>query len=370
MIISCLILNKASAQDMIYLSGGTKIPGKISEIASDKVKFKNLANPTGPIYSRNTNNVEVAFNDAGDYLVFAQTKALTDQEKNDFINSVAKPRPYDILVDLDGNVLPATISDESDTELLASSGGKELKVEKSTLAFIIRKNGTHLLIGNAEQDLPYLSLDKAKINDLLSQANVANAKPVNRSVATVKETSVKEAPLTNKSDELNLDFAQFGNKALQKTKEFTDYLQSIVSVKTNREAANKSINLACGLFLNENALVEVSNTGSKAKNKYKIRGYLNRLEVKSGQYDNVQIEYANINYASKFTKGTDGNYYGVVTFIQKFQGFVDGNLVYGDVTKRNVTIVLKHYEKAVDGESVSGWDVFLDDVGVVETKKL
>jgi hypothetical protein len=128
--------------------------------------------------------------------------------------------------------------------------------------------------------------------------------------------------------------------------------------------------MACGLFLNEDARVEVSNIRTGGKNKYKIRDYLNRLLIKSGQYDKVQIEYANINYASKFKKGPDGNYYGSVTFVQKFEGFVDGNLVYADKTKRNMTIVLKHYEKAVNGENVSGWDVYLDDIGVVETRKI
>ena len=60
----------------------------------------------------------------------------------------------------------------------------------------------------------------------------------------------------------------------------------------------------------------------------------------------------------------------MVTFVQKFRGFVDGEVVYGDITKRNLTIVLKHYEKAVEGQTVDSWDVFLADVGVVETKKL
>ena len=141
-------------------------------------------------------------------------------------------------------------------------------------------------------------------------------------------------------------------------------------MNSSRDKALKSINQAVQLFQNEEARVEVSSTKSQEKNKYKIRDYLNRLQFRSGQYDKIIIEYADINYASEFKKGADGNYYGVVTFVQKFRGFVDGEVVYGDITKRNLTIVLKHYEKAVEGQTVDSWDVFLADVGVVETKKL
>ena len=106
------------------------------------------------------------------------------------------------------------------------------------------------------------------------------------------------------------------------------------------------------------------------KVKHKVRDYLSRLMIKSGQFDKVNVEYANVNYASEFKRGLDGNYYATVTFVQKFQGFTDGNLVYGDITKRSMTIVIKHYEKQVNGETIAGWDVYLGDIGVVETKKL
>ena len=182
-------------------------------------------------------------------------------------------------------------------------------------------------------------------------------------------TSVKENDAAKTAD-LNVNMELFSKKALQKTEEFSTYLQTISAVNTTRGNAVKSINMACDLFLNEESRVEVSSTNTSVKNKYKIRDYLNRLLFRSGQYDKIIIEYADINYASEFKKGTDGNYYGVVTFVQKFKGFIDGNVVYGDITKRNLTIVLHQYQKAVEGEAEEGWDVYLADLGVVETKKL
>jgi hypothetical protein len=361
---------KAAAQDVIYLNDGTMLPGKMAEINDDKVKFKNMANPTGPLYSRSSGSVQIAFNAAGDYLVFAQAKPFTDKEKEDFINPVFKSRPFDIVVDVDGNILPVNIADENDNEIAAYDQGKDVKLPKTNLVFIIRKDGTHQLFSSPELALPYLAIDKAKINSLLFPSQAANQQSFSSTPPAPAVTNKATSAHHDDGDYVVPDIALFGTKALQKTQEFTGYLQAVASVSTDRDAATKSINLACGLFLNEEARVEVSSVSSAIKNKYKIRDYLNRLMIRSGQYDKVQIEYANINYASKFKKGADGNYYGSVTFVQKFQGFVDGNLVYGDKTKRNVTIVLKHYEKAVNGETVSGWDVFLDDIGVVETKKI
>jgi hypothetical protein len=183
---------------------------------------------------------------------------------------------------------------------------------------------------------------------------------------TPEETVVEETD----SVTVNLDMKSFSVKALQKTNQFATYIQAISSGNSSRETAAKSIDLACSLFLNEDARVEVSSLSSTVKNKYKIRDYLNRLQLKGGQYDKISIEYADVNYASKFKKGTDGNYYGVVTFVQKFKGFLDGKMIYGDVTKRNMTVVLHQYEKAVEGGTEANWDVFLADIGVVETKHL
>jgi len=357
-------LKSAFSQDMIYLTDGTKIPGKVTQIDANKVIFRNLANPSAPPFVRNVNLLRVAFNPAGDFIVFNSGTALTDKEISDFMHPVVALRAYDILVDPQGKVLPIKIAEENETEIAAYNKGVENHYIKAQYLFLIRKNGTHQFFVSVDKALPFLAPGKSIINDVLSQ-------PQGSSEAVVKPIAVH----VSKSDKDDADFvapdmALFGTKALQKTKDFTDYLVTISNVTADRASATKGIDLACGLFLNDGvgARVEVSNIG--ASKRYLVRDYLNRLMIKSGQYDKVSIEYANINYASKFKKGPDGNYYGSVTFVQKFQGFVDGNLVYGDQTTRNVTIVIKHYEKAVNGQMVSGWDVFLDDIGITETKKI
>jgi hypothetical protein len=352
-----LCIKSAFSQDMIYLTDGTKIPGKISEIASDKINFKNLANPTGPVYSRSISGVSLAFNAAGNYIVFAQANPLTDKEKQDFITETPKPRSYDILIDPQGKVLSVNVTDETEAEIATNTHGQQVKYNKTNLVFLIRKNGKHQLFSSPEFALPLLTADKDKIAEALAQPNPDAA----TGPATAKD-----------GDYIEPDMALFSVKALAKTNEFTGYLTAVQSINTDRDAATKSINQACDLFLEGgiNARVEVSTTASTDVKKYLVRDYLNRLMIKSGQFDKVNIETANINYASKFTKGADGNYYGTVTFIQKFSGFKDGNLVLAEETKKSITIVLKHYVKEVNGESVSGWEIFLDDMGVVENRKV
>lgn len=416
-----------SAQNMIYLSGGSKIAGKITDITSNKIAYKNLANPNSPIYEKPTNSVKVAFNESGDYLVFSGN--LSESDKANFIKGNSSAHSIDVVVDKSGVVTPVSITDENETDIAVKNNGNSVKLSKSDLAFVIRKSGSHQLFSDVDAVGPILSAEKSKVEGIRAGSKTAakneviekEATPIAETPAaeTTKDAAAPEVPAkavaatpkaskgkpaakakapkvetTNEAEQKSTpeatstettekdklphdenevimpDLAQFGTKALEKTQEFTRYIQAITSVNTNKEAANKSVDMACSLFIDENARVEVSNAVKGTKNKYKIRDYLNRLLIKSGQYDKVQVEYANISYASKFKKGADGNYYGSVTFVQKFQGFIDGNLVYGDQTKRSVTVVLKHYEKAVEGENVSGWDVFLDDVGVVETKKL
>jgi hypothetical protein len=167
-----------------------------------------------------------------------------------------------------------------------------------------------------------------------------------------------------------IDMKAFGIKAEQKTSQLTDYIGIISSNKTSRDLATKSIDQACLLFSSATDQVEVSSIHSKEKNKYPIRAYLNRLQLKCGQYDAIKIEYAKVGYASQFKKGTDGNYYGVVTLVQTFKGYIDGKAVYADVTKKNITVVAKKYEKETEGHAVDSWDVYLSDIGVVETKSL
>jgi len=65
-------------------------------------------------------------------------------------------------------------------------------------------------------------------------------------------------------------------------------------------------------------------------------------------------------------KGEDGNFYGIISFVQKFKA-MKGEYVYEDVTTKHVEIVLKPYLKPNDqGEDEWKWDVYLSNVNVKE----
>ena len=181
---------------------------------------------------------------------------------------------------------------------------------------------------------------------------------------TEKPIQAAPAKELNQKASIQIDPEEYSRKALQKTADLGTYLAIISDRNNSLEEANKAVELAVKLFIDENAEVEVS--GPDGKKRYKIRAYLNRLKLLN--YDKIEISWTDISYVSDLKKGVDGNYYGVITLQQRFKGFKDNEVVYGDLTEKNVEVMLVPYQKEVNGEQQQKWDVFLSDVGVVVTK--
>lgn len=168
-------------------------------------------------------------------------------------------------------------------------------------------------------------------------------------------------------DELNeITFSEYEKKALQKTSELSEYLRLLCNKSTSYDQANKAIDQACTLFVSEDASVELSTLGQKGVQRFKIRDYFKRLKLV--KYGKVDIQWAHIQYVSKLRKAPDGTYRGVITVEQTFSGFIENKLVYSDVTKKNIEVVLKTYNKSSEGKSKTMWDILLSDIKVVETK--
>jgi len=159
---------------------------------------------------------------------------------------------------------------------------------------------------------------------------------------------------------------QYRAKVLEKVSTLEIYLKRIIDkTEVNR---TKSIDLACRLFINEQARVYTSSLSDQGRSR-PIRKYLNSLMALS--YDRVEIEWTNIQYISDLRKAPDGRFYGYVHIEQQFEGFMDGQLVYGDVTEKKITIVLESYEVInAEGETGTRWDIFLSDIGVEQTKTI
>ncbi|MFM7217590.1 MAG: hypothetical protein ACKO1U_06190 [Bacteroidota bacterium] len=165
----------------------------------------------------------------------------------------------------------------------------------------------------------------------------------------------------------NEELDAFKSKGLEKVKRLTEFLNMLCQKSTPSSTAISTVNSALDLFDSEDHTVEVSSVNHPEKSRFPVRTYLNRLRMLN--YSRVEINGAGFTYVSSFRKGPDGNYYGIARFRQTFTGYVDKRPTYSDVTTKTVTIVLKPYQKAVEGSSVESWDVFLGDIMVAQTER-
>ncbi|MCU0353934.1 MAG: hypothetical protein MUD08_09415 [Cytophagales bacterium] len=355
-----LVAAPAVAQDVIYQANGKKTDCKIVDVGPQKIKYRIPQNP-GPSYSMEAADVLMAFSGAGNYVVFpvadaAQAAGFTTPPAN---------KQADVLVTADNKAMAATGVAVTDKEVRfkdpADKKAKEQKLPRAKVVAVLYQDGRHELLTEPAKAATSLQAAKAQVDQLTGVDNTPKANANTGTTPPKDDVAFPGGPE---------EFEKFRNKALLKVDELGTYLATVVDPKTPADKANATIDLAVTLFVNEDARVEVSNVNTGVKNKYKIRDYLRRLKLVGSGYQEVEVSYADISYATDFRKGPDGNYYGVVSFVQTFKGLVDGKVVYGDVTQRNVTVILKLYEKAVDGETKKLWDVFLADVGIEETRKL
>jgi hypothetical protein len=188
------------------------------------------------------------------------------------------------------------------------------------------------------------------------------------SVSAQTKTAVtsKEAKIV---DEINLsqqDIELFKEQTKQKVEEFQQYIITLGSKEEPVEKRNMAEKEALKLFY-KGALIEISDIqadGSIQKMARPVEKYLARL--KSLPFTKVIIRFYDIVYISDFTKGPDGRYYSTATIIQEFSGFNKDNIIYTDVTKKNIEIIVDLVEDKFFMEK--RWRIFLGDIKATETK--
>src|SRR5450759_725438 len=176
----------------------------------------------------------------------------------------------------------------------------------------------------------------------------------------------KEAKLV---DEINLsdaDIQVFKEQTKQKIEELQQYIMTLGSKDEPAEKRNMAEKEALKLFY-KGSQMEISLAmpdGSVQKVNRPMEKYLARL--KSLPFTKVVIKFYDIAYISNFTKGPDGKYYSTATIIQEFTGFNGDNIVYKDVTKKEVEIIIDLVEDKFFNEK--RWKIFLGDIKASETK--
>ncbi len=183
---------------------------------------------------------------------------------------------------------------------------------------------------------------------------------------TKTAVSSKEAKIV---DEINLseaDIQVFKEQTKQKVDEFQQYIITLGSKDQPAEKRDMAEKEAIKLFY-KGAQMEISMVladGTTQKVMRPMEKYLARL--KSLPYTKVVIKFYDIAYISEFTKGPDGKYYSTATIIQEFTGFNEDNIVYTDVTKKDIEIIIDLVEDKFFNEK--RWKIFLGDIKASETK--
>lgn len=169
-----------------------------------------------------------------------------------------------------------------------------------------------------------------------------------------------------------LDFDTFSLIALKKVERLGLYIHQIADKKMSMTLRDKAARQGMDLF--ENPLTNTVQVSKLIKGKAsptpsnkKVVNYL-QTDLKYNKYDEVDIQWADLNYASDFEQQPDGSYQAVISVQQRFVGKVDGVETYSDVTNKNVTVTLRQYEKLTDDGFKKLWDVFLGDIGVSSTQ--
>lgn len=161
------------------------------------------------------------------------------------------------------------------------------------------------------------------------------------------------------------ELKEFQDKGLQKIKLLEDYIKQIGSKSTSASIAMDATDNALKLFDEPGTrTVQVSSIKNPAKPKYKVAKYLEKLRLLN--YDQIEVEWADFQYTSDFTKGVDGKWHGYVVFQQRFSAKRDDQVVYEDITTKRTEIILTTYSKAQEGVEAENWDVFLGDISVAQ----
>jgi hypothetical protein len=162
------------------------------------------------------------------------------------------------------------------------------------------------------------------------------------------------------------DLDAFKLLAEKKAEQFSLYIVKIASKSTSLTDKETAISQACDLFISDTVLIQVSYCTGKDKSVYarKLFDYLRRLSRLN--YDKIIIEWIECAMVGNLKKGPDGNYYGIISYVQKFTG-IKGEVPYTDVTRKHIEVVLKPYKKPNKlAEDQWIWEIFLSNVSVKE----
>ncbi len=374
-LVSCFFLAsyEARSQEAIYLLDGTSHPFRLIEGDENVVKMAETKG--GRIIKRSLQRSSLAFvfNGKGAYLLMSEISSNPDESQTQLQLFYDTPplKSGDILIKANPmQVITGTIQYESPKVInyQTVSGGSG-SVNKEELAAIIRSDGRHELIVGPNDAAPILSDALAE----LSKPESAETEPADRpnsgansfASAPASENTIRQEPAYSNTSSVLDDTALSGfrTKGLQKVEEFVQYLNIITDKGIPSDEKDKAIEQTLTLFL-PSATIQVTSVNRPGIRTYKIRDYLVRLKLLP--YSSTEIAWHEVNYIQELTQAADGAYYGVISGTQTFRGYgtTGENVVYDDMTNKEVKVKLQQYNKSVEGAVRLNWEVLLGNIGV------
>jgi hypothetical protein len=381
LILSLLLCNAVYSQETVYWTNGSKFPFKIIEASESIVKIGEVKGDRIIKRSIGRENVLVVFNAKGNYLLVEAIKndpAQSAQQLQDFYGA---PGPqYDLLVQSNPvRVIEANISYKSaDVVNYTTPQGTPSSINTKNLALIIYKDGQHEFAQTVAEATSTLKEAFTLVQKAISQpsqksepAGVANStvnptRQDNPSPATSSRTTKTPASPAKpglSGEELEV----YSKRGIRKVDEFVQYLNIISDKSINPDKKDEAIEQAAKLFL-PNATIEVSSANRPGTRRYPIKEYLTRLKLLP--YSSAEIAWNEIHYVNELTQANDGNYYGTISGSQTFTGYGSNgrDIMYSDVTEKSVKVKLQPYQKAIEGQQVTNWEILLGNVGISVTQ--
>jgi hypothetical protein len=387
---------KGFSQDKIYLDSALKL-GKVLDINSTTITYRELLQNTNSV--ADTKKVILVFNANGNYLVPYKMN-FKDIQTRQIVKLFFAAGSNHFLADqiyfTTKKEIEDTISNEDDKYIYIARKGSLHKVDKKLVAAVIYRDGQYKLYSTVPKTADILlsciqaayaaatvSTGLPGMQSQVSRNSVeqlGNAGQAGKPILDTSKSKVvgisNSADSAKKTDTAKLTFEdlagnvskeEFKKKSFDKIHQFNSYLKILCDKKASSDEQENAVEQAVKLFI-DGAIIETSSVNSDVKKHYKVREYLINLE--NLHYDKIDITWSKVEYVSDIRLGTDGKYYGSISFEQTFRGYRDGELVYEDVTKKTAEVELKMYEKNLKGNTINQWDVLLSDIEVLTTKNL
>lgn len=371
-------VENGNGEDVFYFANGNKIKGKITRATDGKVFFDVNKGGRNISYSFLRDNVLIVFNSRGNYLTVGSLPSDSEaaQKVIDNFNTLpVRESGYDLLIKAAPlKVIPCRISYESEAIVNYQTSVSGVgSINKNELVAILYQDGRHQFImepSEASQLLAnaYVEVEKYSQKQTTAPPVVTTTTPVqtNQSDSQVSSYTPPSSalPIPSKPKLSDEEYQTYRTKAMQRVEEFGNYLNIITDKSLEGSEREKAIEQAAKLFLPD-ATIEVTSANRAGSRRYKVREYLTRMKLLP--YSSAKVEWSEIQYVSELKQAKDGNYYGTITGQQTFMGYggKDGQeVMYSDVTQKNVKVKLQSYQKIIDGQDVNNWEILLGNIGV------